>query len=90
MEASGFSRRSMFWIFGLAPLAGPVSSWIGHAFLATNDDVLALLMLFCSGGLLYLIFEDIAPGAHLNHRYFPAVGAVTGFLLGMLGTMAIH
>ncbi|MDZ7685399.1 MAG: divalent cation transporter [Gammaproteobacteria bacterium] len=90
MQASGFSRRALIWIFASAPLAGPVSGWIGYGFLATNEFVLALLMLFCSGGIIYLIFEDIAPGAHLKHRDFPPVGAVSGFLLGMLGSMMVH
>ena len=47
-------------------------------------------MLFCSGGILYLIFNDIAPRAHLKHRDFPAIGAVSGFLLELVGAMLIH
>lgn len=90
MELSGFSRRRLAGIFLVAPLIGPLSAWIGYAFLATNDLALGSLMLFCSGGILYLVFEDIAPGAHLAHHDFPAVGAVSGFLAGMLGTMVLH
>jgi len=47
-------------------------------------------MLFCSGSILYLIFQDIAPEAHIERRDFPAVGAISGFLMGMVGTMLIH
>jgi zinc transporter, ZIP family len=56
----------------------------------TDQHILGILMLFCSGGILYLIFDDIAPRAHLKHHDFPAVGAVSGFLLGLVGTMLIH
>lgn len=38
--------------------------------------MLALILLFCSGGILYMIFEDIAaPEAHSKYSTFPAVGA---------------
>lgn len=47
-------------------------------------------MLFCRGGILYLIFNDIAPRAHLKHREFPALGAVSGFLFGLVGALLIH
>lgn len=47
-------------------------------------------MLFCSGGILYLVFEDIVPRAHLENESFPALGAVLGFLLGMVGTSWVH
>lgn len=40
-------------------------------------------MLFCSGGTLYLIFDDIAPRSHLKHNDFLAIGAESGFLLGL-------
>ena len=60
------------------------------ALLADDGSWLAVLMLFSSGGIVYLIFEDIAPGSHLKHDSFPAIGSVLGFVLGMAGTMLIH
>lgn len=90
MRAGGISKKRLWMIFLAAPLAGPLAAWLGFSFLSASSQFLGLLMLFCSGGILYLIFEDIAPGAHLKHRDFPAIGAVSGFLLGMMGTMIIH
>ena len=46
-------------------------------------------MLFASGGILYLIFEDIAPQAKLNHTWVPALGANLGFLVGIIGHLLI-
>jgi ZIP family zinc transporter len=43
-------------------------------------------MLFSAGGILYLIFQDIAPLAKIKNRWEPALGASLGFLLGMIGT----
>lgn len=90
MSSSGKPRKQLWLIFLTAPLAGPLAAWAGFSWLPVNYGTLGLLMLFCSGGILYLIFEDIAPQAHLKHHDFPAIGAVTGFLLGMAGTMMIH
>ncbi|WP_022949918.1 ZIP family metal transporter [Methylohalobius crimeensis] len=90
MHAGGLSKGRLWLIFLLAPLAGPLSAWLGYAWPSNESGSLGLLMLFCSGGIIYLIFDDIAPGAHLKHRDFPALGAVSGFLLGMVGTMMVH
>jgi len=49
-----------------------------------------VLILFCSGGIIYLVFDDIAPQAQLENKDFPAIGAVAGFLMGLIGTMMIH
>jgi ZIP family zinc transporter len=46
-------------------------------------------MLFSAGGILYIIFEDIAPQVRLNKHWAPPLGAVTGFLLGILGKVAL-
>jgi ZIP family zinc transporter len=77
-------------IFATASLAGPLAAWLGFVWLSSSEFILALILLFCSGGILYLIFEDIAPGAQMKHEHFPATGAVFGFLLGMAGTIIIH
>ena len=90
MKASGISRGRLWLIFLLAPLLGPLAAWIGFVWLSDSNEVLAFVLLFCSGGILYLIFEDIAPGAHIKRKSLPAIGAIVGFLLGMVGTMMIH
>ena len=84
------SRRYLLPVFLLAPWLGPLAAWAGYGWLAGSPMVLGGVMLFCSGGILYLIFDDIAPRAHLSRHDFPALGAVSGFLLGMVGTMLIH
>jgi len=86
----GVAPRRLWLLLLVAPLVGPLAAWAGFAWLSTSNGTLGLIMLFCSGGILYLIFQDIAPRAHLQHRDFPAIGAVSGFLLGMVGTMLLH
>lgn len=90
MRQAGMGTIQLRTTFGLAPLAGPLAGWFGYSCIDMGSLWLGGIMLFCSGGILYLIFQDIAPRAHLQHHHFPALGAVTGFLLGMTGTMLLH
>ncbi len=90
MRQSEGSNRWLWLIFLTIPLVGPLAAWIGFSWLSTSTTIIGVVMLFCSGGILYLIFDDIAPRAHLRHHEFPAIGAVSGFLLGLVGTMLIH
>jgi ZIP family zinc transporter len=72
----------------LVPL-GPAAAVVGHVWLAEYDEVLDFIMLFASGGILYLVFQDIAPQAKLEKHWLPPMGAVLGFLFGVLGQLAV-
>ena len=74
-------------IFFALVLLGPLAAATGHLVLAEAQAVLAAIMLFAAGGILYLVFEDIAPGAVLENRYAPPLGAVAGFAFGLAGHM---
>jgi zinc transporter, ZIP family len=54
-----------------------------------KKSILGFNMLFASGGILCLEFQDIAPQSHLRNHWGPPVGAVIGFLFGLLGQMMI-
>jgi len=90
MTEAGVPLKRRWALLGAAPLAGPVAAWVGFSCINMGGSFMAGIMLFCSGAILYLIFQSIAPGAHLAHRDFPALGAVSGFLMGMAGTMLVH
>lgn len=90
MRSPKGSNGRLWLMFLAVPLAGPLAAWLGFACLSASPALTGQVMLFCSGGILYLIFDDIAPRAHLKNHDFPAIGAVAGFLLGMVGTMLIH
>ena len=68
-------------------LLGPVAGLAGYFWLASYPSLLGVMMLFASGGILYLVFQDIAPDSKMDRRWSPALGAVAGFLLGMIGNM---
>ncbi len=75
--------------FCLLVLLGPAFAVAGHLWLGEAPLVLGGVMLFSAGGIFYLIFEDIAPQARLARRWAPPLGAVAGFMLGMLGQALI-
>ena len=75
--------------FALMALLGPVSGLAGYFVLSEYPKIVSAIMLFAAGGILYPIFQDIAPQAKLQRHWAPALGAVAGFLLGVLCKVAI-
>ncbi len=75
--------------FASLAIAGPVSALTGYFMLADAHQFVAGLMLFASAGILYLVFQDVAPVSKTGTSGFPALGAVAGFMLGLAGNMLI-
>ena len=74
-------------IFSLMAMLGPISGVVGFLWLADYPTIIGGIMLFASGGILYSIFQDIAPQVKLDNHWAPPMGAVFGFMLGLLGFM---
>ena len=70
-------------------MLGPVAAMLGYILLADFPQITGALMLTAAGAILYLIFQDIAPQAKLENKNAPALAAVAGFLLGLLGHLMI-
>lgn len=75
--------------FAAMALLGPVCGLGGYWFLGDHPEVIAAVMLFAGGGILYLVLQDIAPQAKLERHWAPGLGAVAGFLLGLLGHLLV-
>jgi ZIP family zinc transporter len=75
--------------FSLMSLLGPACAIAGYTLLQDRPAIIGGVMILAAGGILYLTFEDIAPQARLEHRHAPPLGAVAGFLVGMLGHMLL-
>jgi ZIP family zinc transporter len=76
--------RVLWRMVWLVPL-GPLLATVGWFYLAQHPAVLGATMLVDSGGILYLLFQDIAPMARLRAHWFPPLGAVCGFAAALLG-----
>ena len=76
-------RRVMTMMFGLS-LLGPLAGLLGYFVLQSAREAVGALMLFAGGGILYLVFQDIAPLARMKRHWAPPLGATLGFVVGMV------
>ena len=88
--AQGLPGTKVLILFALLVPLGPLAGIIGYTWLANAPGVLGGIMLFAAGGILYMVFQEIAPQARLNKHWAPTLGAVLGFLLGLIGHMLLH
>ncbi len=82
------SRHILIFMLLLVPI-GPVFGVMGWLLLSTHEALLGAIMLFAAGGIMYLIFQDIAPQSHMRRHWVPPLGAVLGFSLGLFGNSLI-
>ncbi len=83
------SKKALGILFALS-FSGVIGALLGYEFLTNLPEVTAFLMVFAGGGILYLIFQDIAPNVKLKRAWIPALGANLGFLIGMIGEKLIQ
>lgn len=87
-EAKYRVNRTLY-IMAIMILAGPLAGALGWHVAITMPELVGATMLFASGGILYLLFQDIAPQSHLEQRWAPPLGAVLGFCFAMLAEAAV-
>lgn len=85
LRNSGYPSKKCMLILFLLSFSGIIAAISGYFLLGNMPKLTASLMLFSSGGILYLIFQDIAPMSKMRKSWFPALGASFGFLAGMIG-----
>lgn len=76
---------ALAWAAGLCmPLGGVIAqlerSHESHVKRSWLAGITAL-----GGGILYRVFQDIAPQSRVAHHWSPPLGASLGFMIGMLG-----
>ncbi len=86
MTAAGVRSSGALGRLFAAGFLGPAAALAGTVFLSGSPGITAFIATFASGGILYLVFQDIAPVAKMGRHRVPALGAVLGFILGMAGT----
>lgn len=85
----GLGKALVLGVFLLLIPLGPGLAMVGKTFLAGQPGVLGAILLFAAGGILYLVFQDIAPQVRLERRWAPPLGAVFGFLIGLAGELVL-
>jgi ZIP family zinc transporter len=86
---SSYSTTKCLLILFLLSFSGVVSALVGYYFLSGMHMTIGVLMLFSGGGVIYLIFQDIAPMSRLKKNWIPALGASFGFLVGIIGVKVL-
>lgn len=89
MTAVGMGSRVALVTLLAVSLLGPVAACTGYFFLQDQAKVTASIMTFAGGGIMYLIFQDIAPQSKIRKHWIPALGAVLGFAVGMIGKQLV-
>jgi ZIP family zinc transporter len=85
LRRSGFSPNRALLVLAPFSLVGIAAAVGGYSFLVGQPHLVAGMMVFAAGAILYLVFQDIAPMAKLRNHWTPAIGATLGFMLGMMG-----
>jgi ZIP family zinc transporter len=86
---SGFTVKKTLVTFFFLSFFGIIAALSGHFLLSDYPNLTAHLMIFASGGILYLLIEDIIPESNLEKSYFSSLGATFGFLAGIIGDKII-
>lgn len=84
-ESRGMTQKATLLLIAASAATGPLWGTLGLIFLAPDSILLGGVMTFCAGGILYLIFRDIAPQANIEQHWYPPFGAVIGFMVGVAG-----
>lgn len=88
-QSGHFGATRVIIGFSLMALLGPLAGVSSHLWLQDDEGLVAAIMLVASGGILYSIFQDIAPGVRLERHWAPPMGAVLGFVFGVIGLMLV-
>lgn len=84
LRTAGVSTRKNFILQIVSSLSAPLGGIIGFLFLIGHTAVIGAVFMFSAGGILYLIFHDIAPLAHSKGHWVPTLGASVGFAVGLV------
>lgn len=88
--AHNHKSKKTLLVMSALTLIGPIAGLCGFYFLSEHEAVLSAVMLFSSGGILYLIFQDIAPQSRMNKHWAPPLGAVFGLSLALFSKMLLE
>jgi len=85
----GAKPRSALVTLLAVSLLGPIAACMGYLFVQNQAKITPGIMSVAAGGVLYLIFQDIAPQSKMRRHWTPPLGAVLGFVVGMIGKKLI-
>ena len=82
---NGYSVKKTLLFLFLISVLGIFPALFGYELLVFFPSIVAIIMLFAAGGILYFVFQDIIPNSVVKSSQAPSFSGVLGFLLGMIG-----
>lgn len=89
LAAARERKNQALAVMGLLMLPGPAAGILGWYLAPGFPALVGATMLFASGGILYLLFQDIAPQSKLERHWAPTLGAVVGFCVGWVANLLV-
>lgn len=89
VKAKKIKTSKALQIFFALSFIGLLFSLLGYFYLSDLPQVTSSLMIFSAGGIMYIIFQDIAPLLQFKKSKSIAIGVNFGFIVGMLGEALI-
>lgn len=84
-----YTGKKLLIFFLLFSISGPLYVGAGFLLLTENASLIGAVESFCAGAILYLVFNDIAPQIKLKNHWAPSLGALLGFLVGLIGKQLV-
>jgi len=85
LDSGKRSPKVILGLFIAMAFLGPAAGSLGYLYLSTHPAIIAGIMAFSAGGILYIIFQDLAPQIRLENSWIPPLGAILGFMIGLIG-----
>jgi ZIP family zinc transporter len=73
-------RNVLGFMLLLTPI-GPIAAISAHFLFRDQSMAIGSIMLLGAGGIMYIIFQDIAPQSRLKKHWAPPLGAILGFAI---------
>ena len=89
LAVAGHRKHRTLPVMFLMMMPGPIAGILGWYIAPDFPAFVGAAMLFASGGILYLLFQDIAPQSRLERHWAPTFGAVVGFCLAWIASLLV-
>ncbi len=90
LRREGFSRARSFWYGQMSGVVEPIAGVLGAAAVVHMLPVLPYALAFAAGAMIYVVVEELIPGAHEERNGdIATIGAMLGFALMMTLDVAL-
>jgi ZIP family zinc transporter len=90
LKAEGFSKRKAFLYGTLSGVVEPIGAVLTILITSTITSILPYLLSFAAGAMIYVVVEELIPGAQEGeHSNLSTIGVAIGFVIMMILDVAL-